>query len=538
MRGTRDRDRAGRLRALGREPHGRRPREGRRAARGRATAACACHTTDGTPHLGPTWRGLYRKQVTLANGRDVSRRRCVPDRVDDGSRGEAWSPAASRSCRRTWACSSAARRRCDRRVHPFAVARLRSRVSACTQTPVTPVVQKGDRDRGDRSGPTPSGCAAGSSRTITSASASCIWSGARVRCCSAACSRSCSGSSSSTPGQRARRRAYLQPAVHASRRGDGVAVHDPVDPGGVRQLPPADHDRREGRRVPAAQPRELLVYLVGAHPRARRDDRSAASTPAGRSTRRTARRRPTASRSRSLGVFIIGLSSIMTGLNFIVDRPHDAREGHALVRACRCSCGRSTRRASSRCSRRRCSGSSLCSSRSITPGRSGIFDPATRRRPGAVPAPVLVLLASRRLHHDPAGDGRGQRDRVHVLRTSAVSYRAHRVFVARHRVRRLPDVGPPHVRRGHVDVRRRRVRRAVDARRDLLRDQGVHLDRTLYGGSHHDRDADPLRVRVHVPVRVRRHDRRRGRDASASTSTGTTPTSSSRTFTSSWSAAR
>ena len=32
----------------------------------------------------------------------------------------------------------------------------------------------------------------------------------------------------------------------------------------------------------------------------------------------------------------------------------------------------------------------------------GIFDPALRRRPGPVPAPVLVLLAPGRLHHDPA----------------------------------------------------------------------------------------------------------------------------------------
>ena len=32
--------------------------------------------------------------------------------------------------------------------------------------------------------------------------------------------------------------------------------------------------------------------------------------------------------------------------------------------------------------------------------------PGARRRPGAVPAPVLVLLAPGGLHHDPAGDGR------------------------------------------------------------------------------------------------------------------------------------
>ena len=35
--------------------------------------------------------------------------------------------------------------------------------------------------------------------------------------------------------------------------------------------------------------------------------------------------------------------------------------------------------------------------------------PDARRRPGALPAPLLVLLAPGGLHHDPAGDGRDQR---------------------------------------------------------------------------------------------------------------------------------
>jgi cytochrome c oxidase subunit 2 len=30
-----------------------------------------CHTTDGTPHLGPSWRGLYRANVRLADGSRV-----------------------------------------------------------------------------------------------------------------------------------------------------------------------------------------------------------------------------------------------------------------------------------------------------------------------------------------------------------------------------------------------------------------------------------------------------------------------------------
>jgi hypothetical protein len=40
----------------------------------------------------------------------------------------------------------------------------------------------------------------------------------------------------------------------------------------------------------------------------------------------------------------------------------------------------------------------------------GFFDPAYRRRSGPVPAHVLVLLASGRLHHDSAVDGRDQRN--------------------------------------------------------------------------------------------------------------------------------
>jgi cytochrome c oxidase subunit 2 len=30
-----------------------------------------CHTTDGTPHLGPSWRGLYRRNVALTDGTRV-----------------------------------------------------------------------------------------------------------------------------------------------------------------------------------------------------------------------------------------------------------------------------------------------------------------------------------------------------------------------------------------------------------------------------------------------------------------------------------
>ena len=69
---------------------------------------------------------------------------------------------------------------------------------------------------------------------------------------------------------------------------------------------------------PRAQPRELLHLRRRRDHHARRARRSAASTPAGRSTRRTAPTTPTAVTLAVLGVFIVGVSSILTGLNFIV----------------------------------------------------------------------------------------------------------------------------------------------------------------------------------------------------------------------------
>ena len=152
-----------------------------------------------------------------------------------------------------------------------------------------------------------------------------------------------------------------------------------------------DHDRREGPGVPADQPAQL-VHL---HPRRPVHDRRrrspAASTPAGRSTRRTAppRRTRTSSPRRSASSSP-GFSSILTGLNFIVTIHRMRAPGHDLVpaaalhlgalrdqpdhdpghaghrdhgpagggRARRCTSASSTRRsAATRCSSSTCSGS-------------------------------------------------------------------------------------------------------------------------------------------------------------------------------------
>ena len=79
--------------------------------------------------------------------------------------------------------------------------------------------------------------------------------------------------------------------------------------------------------------------------------------------------------------------------------------------------------------------------------------PADRRRPGADAAPVLVLLAPGRLHHDPAGHGRRQRaGRRHVAQAD-LRLRVRRFLEPGDRRHRLPRLGPPPVREQPVDLR-------------------------------------------------------------------------------------
>ena len=72
--------------------------------------------------------------------------------------------------------------------------------------------------------------------------------------------------------------------------------------------------------------------------------------------------------------------------------------------------------------------------------------PGARRRPRALPAPLLVLLAPGRLHHDPARDGRHLGADRHALAQEHLRLLVRRLLLARHRGLRLPRLGPPHVR--------------------------------------------------------------------------------------------
>ena len=194
----------------------------------------------------------------------------------------------------------------------------------------------------------------------------------------------------------------------------------------------------------------LLPVLDRGDPGPRRHARWAAPTPAGPSTRRTARRRrPRCSRV-LLGVFILGFSSILTGLNFIVTVHTLRAPGHQLDAAAAVRLGdlRDQHHPGARDPGPRPHGAARRhrEDRRVRPLRRD-----QGRRPGAVPAPVLVLLAPGRLHHDAAGDGRDQRGHRRLRPQERVRLQDDRVLVAGHRVRRLLRLGPPHVRVGPVD---------------------------------------------------------------------------------------
>src|SRR6185312_7591128 len=74
-----------------------------------------------------------------------------------------------------------------------------------------------------------------------------------------------------------------------------------------------------------------------------------------------------------------------------------------------------------------------------------LLRPDTRRKPASLAKRLLVLFASRRLHHDPAGLRDYFGDRAGIQPQAALRLQGHGVVVARDRCARVYRVGPPHV---------------------------------------------------------------------------------------------
>jgi cytochrome c oxidase subunit 1 len=109
-----------------------------------------------------------------------------------------------------------------------------------------------------------------------------------------------------------------------------------------------------------------------------------------------------------LAIFVSGFSSILTGLNFVVTVHRMRAPGMTWSRLplfvwSHYAVGYAGNR------------DHIGAGRPRTGPEPGDLRPHARRRSGAVPAPVLVLLAPRGLHHDSAVDGSDQRNRPLLL---------------------------------------------------------------------------------------------------------------------------
>src|ERR1051326_5035444 len=199
---------------------------------------------------------------------------------------------------------------------------------------------------------------------------------------------------------------HVQQILHPARRGDDLLLPHPRHPGGARQFHPADHARREGPRLSAAEPSELVRLHRRGGDRALRDHHR--------------RRR------HRLDVLHAVLDAVLEHARLrddvrrlpgrlLVDShrsefhghdPPDARAGADVVppAALRLVDLRDEHRAAVGHAG---AGDHAGHDHVRARPRRRLLRPRPRRRSGALPAHVLVLLAPGRLHHDPAGHGRG-----------------------------------------------------------------------------------------------------------------------------------
>jgi hypothetical protein len=133
----------------------------------------------------------------------------------------------------------------------------------------------------------------------------------------AACSRCSCALELLTPGPHHHGRGHLQPHVHAARRDHGVPLHHPVGPGGAGQLRLPIMLGAKDVAFPRLNLMSFYIYVFGAVfclysiVSGAVDTGWTFYTPYSTSTSSSVV-------SMTLGVFILGFSSILTGLNFIV----------------------------------------------------------------------------------------------------------------------------------------------------------------------------------------------------------------------------
>ena len=136
--------------------------------------------------------------------------------------------------------------------------------------------------------------------------------------------------------------------------------------------------------------------------------------------------------------------------------------------------------------------------------RHHVLHAGRRRRPGPVPASVLVLRAPRGLHPDRAGLRHYQPDRRDLREEAGVRLSRHGLRHGGDRRHRLRGVGAPHVHGRHVHRRAGLFRGCHDGDRGADRREDLLLDRHHVGRLDRVQDADALGDRLHLPVHGRR----------------------------------
>ena len=111
--------------------------------------------------------------------------------------------------------------------------------------------------------------------------------------------------------------------------------------------------------------------------------------------------------------------------------------------------------------------------------------PRQGRRSDPVPAPVLVLLAPRRLHHDSARHGRHLRSGFDLQPQARLRLHGGRVLLGGDRGLRLLRLGTPHVHHGRLELLHAGVLAADHAGRGALGHQDLQLDVHPLQGLHH-----------------------------------------------------
>ena len=282
-----------------------------------------------------------------------------------------------------------------------------------------------------------------------------------------------------SPNGAGRLRRDLQRDLLDARHDDGLDGRDPAADRRVRQLRDAAADRRARRRVPVAELGLFWIFpvagillfssfLIGA------PDAGWTEYPP------ISLQGPPGTSLWCVAIFLVGISSTLTGINFTVTILKMRAPGMTFTRMPLFVWAQFAT-----------SPMLLIATTALNGALGALFlertfgvpfyDPAKRRLAGPVAAHVLVLFAPGRVHHDPAGVRVHLRSAADVLAQAGLRLQDDRVQLGRDRAVELLGVGAPHVHLGDGALAAAPVHDHHDGHRDPDRDQDLLVDGDAVG---------------------------------------------------------